>query len=129
MNKKETLLSEAIAQGFDPRNLFSYYTAEQFISFANWISGRNSFDWKAYQQWLDNNYSLWHDPMPPIYSKGDAVEFTPVLGEPSTPVPAVINAVHLYRNASKYDIELQLAEDMKERLYNVPATFLTRKNS
>lgn len=128
MSKKLTLLSEAIEQGFDPRDMFSYFTAEQFISFSNWVGGRHSFDQVKYYAWLNANYNLWHDPMPPMFAVDDMVEFTTILGEPSKLLPARINGVHIYRNEAKYDIELYLANNHKERLYNVPSVFLQRKS-
>lgn len=128
MSRNLPLLSEAIKEGFNPRDMFPYFTAEQFISFSNWVSGRHSFDWYKYHAWLNANYNLWHDPMPPIYAVDEMVAFTPVLGEESKPVPARINAVHLYRKGSKYDIELDLGEGNKERLHNVSPIFLSAKS-
>lgn len=128
MSKKLTLLSEAIEQGFDPRDMFSYFTAEQFISFSNWATGKHTFDWVRYYAWMNANYNLWHDPMPPMFAVDDMAEFTTILGEPSKLVPARINGVHIYRNGAKYDIELDLGNGHKERLYNVPGVFLQRKS-
>lgn len=128
MSKKILLLSEAIEQGFDPKNMFSYFTAEQFISFSNWVGGRNSFDWVKYYAWMNANYNLWHDPMPPIFAIDDKVTFTTILGEESKLTPARINAVHLYRNESKYDLELQMAKDWKERIHNVGSVFINHQS-
>lgn len=107
-------------------NMFTYFTREQFISFSNWLTGASAFDEKKYEQWLHGNYDLWHNPMPPIYAIDEMVSFTPIIGEPSIPVPARINAVHIYRNGNKYDIELHLQNDLKERLHNVSPIFLER---
>lgn len=128
MSKKILLLSEAIEQGFDPKNMFSYFTAEQFISFSNWVGGRNSFDWVKYYAWMNANYNLWHDPMPPIFAIDDKVTFTTILGEESKLTPARINTVHLYRNESKYDLELQMANDWKERIHNVGSAFINHQS-
>jgi hypothetical protein len=127
MSKRITLLSEAIKEGFNPRDMFPYFTAEQVISFSNWLTGRHSFDWVKYYAWMNANYNLWHDPMPPMFAVDDPAEFTTILGEPSKLLPARINAVHIYRSEAKYDIELHLANNHKERLPNVPSVFLQHK--
>lgn len=124
MNKLSNLLIEAVESGFDTRNMFSFYTSDQFISFSNWVNGRHSFDWQKYEQWLHANYNLWHDPMPPIYAPGNLITFSATFGEDARPVPARVNAVHIYTGESKYDVELQLSAGIKERIHNVSSGLL-----
>lgn len=112
--------------------MYSYFTVNQLREFGRDLlaSGKNNSDldhdqYNEYlKDWVTKNPHLFEPALPPIFSMQEPTHL--VINGNWT--PAEVHAIHILPNGAKYDLDLFLPNEERQRLYNVSPALIAREH-
>lgn len=106
--------------------MYTYFTKKQAIEFAQSLLSAHGIDARVDSEsmdiWAMANPEVFQPHLPPIFGLRQPVDF--VIGDRWT--PSKVMRVHIHEGGNSYDLELELPDGGKERVYNVSPSMIAR---